>query len=401
VLAAGVLTPCLAAFGQSAPPMPILAGPTPVYMPSSTSGANFETNTSLSATELGAQTLNTQSQVSAQLAASVGLNNGGCCACAAPGCNHCCPSHCGCGCCLHQSGGFGEVLYLTPRGIDLAYAVPQDGIGGIGTVPVGPVGVLNYDYDSGFRGGFNLALDCYSSITATFTWYETDTNDSIGIPAPNVIQPLVLFPGTFNAGFTAQEAFASQSLEFQLADLDYRAVWKSGKNYHLNYLVGARYGHLDQTFQATFPFAPPDGVSFVATDINFDGAGIRFGLDGERCVLPCAGLRVYGKAAGSLLAGEVRSAYTQVNQFNGLEVLTSWDEDRVVPIVEFEAGLSWTNRCGSIRASAGYYFATWSNIVTTPEYINAVQGNSYIDVAQDDEDTITFDGLVGRLEFRL
>ena len=323
-----------------------------------------------------------------------------CCDCAHSSCNHCCASKCAYGCCLHQSGAFGEWLYLSPRDIDLAYAVPQDGIGGIGTVPVGDVGVLDHEYSSGFRVGYNAAIDCCSSFSAAFTWYETETDDAISIGAPLVIQPLVLFPGTFNAGFTAQEAAATTSLDYQLADVDYKAVLFKGCNYYVNYSAGLRYAHLDQEFAAVFPFAPPDGTTFVATDINFDGFGLRFGLEGERRLFARSGLSVYSKGYVSVLAGENRASYIQVNQFNGIEALTAIHDDRVMTISELELGVAWTNYQGNIRASAGYYFSVWSNIYSTPEYINAVQNANYTDVAQDSEDDIAFDGFVGRIEYR-
>ena len=47
--------------------------------------------------------------------------------------------------------------------------------------------------------------------------------------------------------------------------------------------------------------APPDGTTNVQTDINFDGFGIRLGLEGERRVFARSGLSVYSKAAVSVL----------------------------------------------------------------------------------------------------
>ena len=325
----------------------------------------------------------------------------GCTTCKSADCGHCCSSRCCSGTCLHRSGVFADYLYWQVRDVDMPYAVPQDGIGGVGTVPVGEVGVLDFDYSSGFRTGFDLAIDCCSSVSATFTWYETNTNDFTSADAPDVVQPLVLFPGTFNAGFTAQAASAAYSLDLQMADLDYSAVWTQGSRYHINYLAGVRYGHLDQSFRSVFPFAPPDGTTTVDSDINFDGGGIRLGLEGERLMLPARGIRVYAKGVASVLAGDFRSSYLQVNQFNGIEAATSIRDSRVVPILEYELGLSWQNCRDTVRVSAGYYFSCWSNVVTTPEYIDAVQNTNYVDVGDDGEDDISFEGLVARLELRL
>jgi hypothetical protein len=321
--------------------------------------------------------------------------------CAGDDCQHCCPNHCLSGCCLHRSSIFAEYLYWDVGGIDMPYAVPQDGIGGIGTVPVEEVATAGFDPDTGFRFGFNVALDCCSSVGATVTWLETNTTSSLVVDAPSVVQPLVMFPGTFNAGFTAQAAAAGYSFELQMIDLDYRAILLQGAGYHVNYLAGGRYAHIDQTFSAIFPFAPPDGTSLVDTDINFDGAGIRVGLEGERRLWAKTGLLLYGKTAASLLAGHFRASYVQSNQFNGTEALSNWDETRVVPIGEIELGIGWSCRHDFLRISAGYHFSCWHNIVTTPDWVNGVQNLGFTDVGQDEHDSITFDGLVARLELRL
>jgi hypothetical protein len=322
-------------------------------------------------------------------------------------CDHCCPSHCSMGRCLHRSGVFGEFLYWQVTGADLSYGVPQDGISAPGsptppgTAPVGDVGVLEYDYEAAFRVGFNVALHCNSSVSVAYTHFETNTDHALFIPAPFVIQPLVLAPGTFNAGFTAQLATAETSLEMETIDLDYRGVIMSCSKYHLNCVAGARYGELDQSFSSVFLFAPPNGTTFVATELDFAGAGLRLGLEGERFILPRMGISLYGKAIGSVLGGEFRGTYGQVNQFNGVEAFTTWEDSRLVPMAEAELGFSWVNRRDTLRFSAGYYAGIWSNVVTTAEWINGVQGLSFVDISRDTYDCIRFDGLVARAELRL
>lgn len=325
----------------------------------------------------------------------------GCSDCLNDDCEHCCPSMCSGGSCIHRTGAFAEYLNWQVRDIDMAFAVPQDGIGGAGTVPVGRVGVLDFDYEAGYRVGFNVAVDCCSSFTGTYTSLESSTETFVGIDAPFVIQPLVMFPGTFNAGFTAQQALANYSVDLRMGDLDFRSVWFSSCRHHVNWIAGARYARLDQSFQAVFPFAQPDGTTTVDTNIDFEGGGIRLGLEGERAVSAGRALRVYGKAVASVLAGDFRASYRQTNQFNGVEAFTDWRDSRIVPILESEVGVSWNSCTDRVRLSAGYYFAAWSNVVTTPEYINAVQGGNYVDVGQDAEDNVAFEGLVARLEIRL
>lgn len=344
--------------------------------------------------------------ISSELSHGGGCTSGCCtsCApscgdCAGNSCNHCCSSKCCYGCCLHRTGAYAEWLYLSPRNVDMSYGIPQDGIGGAGTVPVGDVGICDLEYQSGARIGFNLAIDCNSSIDVSYTWLDVDDDDAIAVDAPDVIQPLTMFPGTFNAGFTSQQAAAAYDLEFQLIDVDYRAVLWSCKGSHVNYVAGFRYAHYESGFAAVYPFAPPDGTTFVATDINFDGAGIRVGLEGERRIFRRSGLSVYSKGYINALAGQFNCDYVQFNQFNGTEAVVGWTDDRVITVSELEVGLNWTNNRGNVKVGAGYYFAIWDNMITTPEWINSVQQVNFVDVANDDGDTVGLDGLVVHAEF--
>lgn len=321
--------------------------------------------------------------------------------CASANCGHCCPSQCSTGRCLHRSGVFGEFLYWKASGADTSFGVIQDGIGPPGTVPLGEVGVLQADYQPSFRTGAALALNCNSSVSLAVTKYESNTNCSLFAPAPLVIQPLVTFPGTVNAGFTAQFATADSSLELDMLDIEYRAVLLSCSRYYLNFMVGIRYAELDQSFGAVFPFAPPDGTTFIATELDFEGGGMRIGLDGERFLWPRLGVSVYGKGSAGALGGEFSGNYVQFNQFNGIESLVLWDDERLVPMADLELGLRWSSPRERLKLSAGYYMGIWSNVVTTAEWINGVQAYNFVDISNDAQDTLRFDGLVARAEVRL
>ncbi len=321
--------------------------------------------------------------------------------CYAEGCGHCCAQHCATGRCLHRSGMFAEFLYWQVNGADVAFAVPQEGIGAAGTVPVGGVGVLDYDHEASFRVGLNLAMTCNTSITASYTKFETNANFEVFANAPQVIQPLVVVPGTFNAGFTAQAAGAESALKLELIDMELRTVLHSGRYHHLNGIIGMRYGELDQSFASIFPFAPPDGTTFVLSELDFTGIGLRCGVEGERFLLPHLGIAAYGKFIGGMLGGDFQGSFLQFNQFNGVEAATTWEDARLVPTVEGELGLSWVNRKDTFRLSAGYYMSIWSNVVTTSEWINGVQNLNFVDIGRDEYDSLRFDGLVARAELRL
>ncbi len=296
----------------------------------------------------------------------------------------------------YHIGLFGEFLYLTVRNTDVSYAVPQDGILVAGASPVGPVAVANPGYSPGFRAGGFFTLGPDARVSGAYTWFNSTTNSSVTTDGANVLLPLVLFPGTFNAGSTAQSASASYGVDFQMIDVDYEVIAQRCDLYWVGYSLGARYGQLRQNLSTTFPFDPPDGTTTLNTAAGFDGVGPRAGVQGERCLFAGSGLRAYGKGSASFLVGQFHTSYLQQNQFAGVEANTSLSQDRIVPLLDMELGLAWLSRGQRVRLSGGYLVSAWFNSITTSGWISSVQNGSYNPGAQ----TITFDGLVARGEVR-
>ncbi len=293
-------------------------------------------------------------------------------------------------------GLFGEFLYLQARNADVPFAVPQDGIVLPGSSPVGAAGVADPGFSPGFRAGAYFAMGPDARVIGTYTWFSSSTDTTVNVGAPNVINPLVLFPGTFNAGFTAQQASSSYDVNFQYIDVDYQVVADCCNTYWWAYSGGARYARLVQDFNASFPFAPPDGSTSLSTSTSFEGVGPRAGLEGERVLFPSCGLRAYGKSSASFLVGKFNNSYFQSNQFNGTEANTSLKQDRIVPILDFELGLAWVSPREHFRISAGYLVSAWFNSITTESWIDSVQNRGY----QPGANTVTFDGLTARGEVR-
>jgi hypothetical protein len=221
---------------------------------------------------------------------------------------------------------------------------------------------------------------------------------------------MVIHPATPNAVIGTAAAWGRHDLEYDLMDLEYRRVWWDdglGKSLKgdcsagssMNWVAGVRWGRLEQNFQSVFTddlVGPPIAEVTVLTDIDFDGIGVRLGLEGERYAsrLP---FMVYGKCYGSLIAGEFDASYQQTVQAGAnFGVDTSWTAGRIVPTFELELGGGFVCCDGSLRATAGYMFSAWTNVVKTEDFIHAVQTNDFRDMG----DTITFDGLVARVEGR-
>ena len=323
--------------------------------------------------------------------------NGGC------GPAQCCDGQPACSCCddcciplwAHRNGVFGELLFLQANA-EVAYAVPIDGAiipPPAAPIQVGAVAVADPNFSTGFRIGATYALDICSSLSFTYSHFDSDTQDAVTTNAPLVLRSLVLHPGTANAGSDFLDANANIGIQFDLVDLDYRAVWASDDLWVVNYLLGARYANLTQNFNAAY--GGTGTVDTLATNTIFDGGGMRLGLDAQRFACN-SGLMLYGRTSASFIAGQFISRYTQASDVDPIIVDTSWKAGRIVSILDLELGVGWQSACGRWRVSGGYMVNAWFNTVNTNSWIQGVQRNNFVGLS----DTITFDGFTSRLEYR-
>lgn len=315
----------------------------------------------------------------------------------AGGCDSDCEqAFCGKTCCGPCWQFFGDYLYLRPRNAGVEYAVPINGPISAGQIPIqeGRTAAVNPQFDSGFRVGVGTAFDQCSMISATYTRYENRVHDNISTDAPLVIRSMVMHPSSLDAEADWLAASARQDISFEMADLDFRRIFYENDCASLSYLVGIRYANLEQRFRSQFESIITENVD---TDVNFDGAGLRLGLEGER--RSCFhNLFLYGKGYASLLGGEFRGTYLQSSINDPVVAQTDWSEARLVSILECEVGLGWASPGGHFRASAGYLISGWLNVVKSGDFITAVQANNYRGVDRVDGNGLAFDGLVTRVE---
>ena len=282
---------------------------------------------------------------------------------------------------------------MRPRDADIAYAVPIDGpISALldNPIQVGTVGVLDPDYETGFDVGFDVAIGCLTSISADYLHLESTTSGQITTDAPFVLRSLVAHPSTTSAAADFLTASAYSYLQMQVVDLGIRHLFVGGDVFAVNYVVGARAGRLEQSFHSLFE---DNGTEQVSTDFDFDGAGVRLGLEAER--YSCHSCwRGYGRAHASFLAGRFEGRYLQQQSFDPTVVDTGWESGRVVPILDLELGIGWTSKSGCFKINVGYMFSSWFNMVKIDDFINAVHANDFNDL----DDVLSFDGLVGQAE---
>lgn len=289
---------------------------------------------------------------------------------------------------------YGDFLYLRPRDAEVAFAVPANSVvpPPASPIQVGPVGVIDPHEEPGFRVGGRHYFDPRGSVGAEYWWYESGTNAFAAADVTNVLQGTLLHPLTATAAQPWQEARARLDIDFQRINLDYRFIYSCSARHEVALVGGAAYGGLHQDFDVTYSIL---GSDTVGTSIDFDGGGIRVGLEAERHGA-CTGFFVYGKGYATFLAGDFHARYLQTQAFDPLVVDTSWEAGRVVPVLDLEVGVGWAGIGGSTRMSAGYMVSSWFNTVKTDDWVQAVQTNTFTGLS----DTMTFDGLVVRGEIR-
>ena len=303
----------------------------------------------------------------------------------------------------HRSALFGDFTYLRPRNAEVAYALPIEGTVALGAeVPVGAVGVVDQEYEPGFRVGGIWCMTEGASIRGQYSYFRSESTDSVLIADPNtgnVLRSLVIHPNTVNAADDFDSASATQELNYDLVDIDYRALIVGCESccgnkcaVMLNGVIGGRYARFDQGFRSVFV----DGITNerVDTNIDFQGGGIRLGVEAEHHATE-TGLFVYGTGITNLMVGEFEADYRQINSVNGLQAFSQWTGSRVVPTLDLELGVGWVGPRRRLKFSGGYLVSTWFNVVTTEDWINAVRSNSYDDLSG----VITFDGLAARAQF--
>ena len=312
-------------------------------------------------------------------------------ACCGPCCRNCGP----CGW-THKIGVFGEFLYLRARDAEIPYAVVQNSnlpLNQIAPIQVSPHAIVDPDFEPAYRVGFSVSTGTCSSLTVQYTMFESTTDNAIALGQKGLgVIGLVGHPGAQNTSTNVTNASAFYDISFDLIDADFRGLISSGSCHRVNYLLGAAYGSLEQQFGAR---NINNGTETVFTDIDFDGAGIRLGLEGER-FSSNRKMLTYCKAISTLMAGEFNAVYHQGSDFDNSIVDTAWEAGRIVPMLELEAGFGFNLHDGAYRLTAGYNFNAWFNTVKTDDWIRAVQQNNLTGLGN----TMTFDGFVARLEAR-
>jgi hypothetical protein len=151
-----------------------------------------------------------------------------------------------------------------------------------------------------------------------------------------------------------------------------------------------------------------DTTGFVGTEaisaMNFEGGGIRIGLEGRRYFCGNGCLSVYLKGDISLLMGDIDIITArQVNDPTPgapANIITQIFSNRqIIPVTELEAGLTGHITCNT-SITTGYMLSAWHDLGFRDEFQGFSNGaaGSLLETNYDDANILGFDGFFARFE---
>ncbi len=253
-----------------------------------------------------------------------------------------------------------EYLLMQPRRRDLDIAIIDPNRDGL---PQGSIESLNWEADSGVRAGGGYRLEDGWEFGGYYTYFYSATQRSISAPPGGTLYATLTHPGFVDAVDTAA---GSSRFKYQVLDLELGKRLKAGESFEIWLGGGGRYAWINQQLNASY-----DGQSAflarVSSPLDFTGGGLRVGADADWKI--ARGFGLYGRAFGSLLAGDIRADLTETNN-NGGTVITRVQEKfhKVIPVAEMGLGVSWHNE--TFAARVGYELTNWFGLVDSPDFIH-------------------------------
>ncbi|QDV80312.1 Lpg1974 family pore-forming outer membrane protein [Botrimarina mediterranea] len=150
---------------------------------------------------------------------------------------------------------------------------------------------------------------------------------------------------------------------------------------------GVRFASVDSSLAYGTTRASTSNVPnrFAESTVNFDGAGLRFGLTGRRYFGRTGVLSAYLRGDISLLLGDVEHGVSGTT-FTDTSITTT----EVIPVTEIEAGLTgYVTQ--NLSVSAGYLLSAWHDLGHRTEYNYSVSPSQVY--SMDDANMMMFDGF--------
>lgn len=255
-----------------------------------------------------------------------------------------------------------DYLLLQPRRRAQDFAIVDVSPDGL---PQGSVQSVLWDTNSGFRAGGGYQFPSHWDAGIYYTYFFTGNERTVFAPPGGNLYATLTHPAITDA---VDSAFAQSGLKYQVLDVEFGRRIEEGESFSLWIGGGGRFAWIKQSLLAVY-----DGQSAyeatVSSPLNFSGAGLRVGAQGDWKL--GHGLGFYGRAFGSLLAGNIHSRLIETANDGSSSVVDVSDHYRkVVPVAEIGLGVFWQRE--NWRALVGYEFINWFNLVDSPDFTSEI-----------------------------
>jgi len=273
---------------------------------------------------------------------------------------------------------------------------------------------FEFDYESSFRvgGGYRLC-GCGDEIRFMYTRMESsafdqqDAGDDITVPF------LITAPLGGQYRFLADVEINSYELEYSKT-IPLGGTGRGGGCGDVCGYCTSCCPAWDVTWTGGFRAADAEWHrAYVALDttdalledavssMDFDGAGLKVGLQARRYFCKSGWLSIYAKGDLSLLYGSLEFASVATIEGGTAPdaiVRQSTTTNQIIPVTELEAGLSGQISCNG-RLSAGYLLSAWHDLGFRDEFTFDAMNEVEIPIRYDDANILGFDGFFARVEY--
>jgi hypothetical protein len=252
-----------------------------------------------------------------------------------------------------------EFLWWTAKEDGLYYA--QSGFSG-GTTFNGYLQKVKPHFRPGFRIGLggNMEYDDWD-IMLNWTWFKSTARGSSRGSLltlwghPQLASP----PNPTNSLSGASSANAQWHLHFNILDLEMGRSFWVGRHFSIRPFLGVRGAWIDQHLDIHYDYTTPVSKANLRADSNFEGGGVRAGLDMRFALI--GGWSFYSIASASMLYGYYDAFFHE--HWEGIQVAKTKDGfHNAASTAQLALGVRWDTYVHKDRYHFGLYAGWEQNI---------------------------------------
>lgn len=250
-----------------------------------------------------------------------------------------------------------------------------------------------YDWDTGFRLNFGYRFGCDGwDAQLVYNYFNSKANDhqklsDHDLQKGKLLEAVIIYPS--EEFFSPQKACARNRINYQTLDFLVSRPFCVSETLIMRPFMGLRALWLDQDLTARYEglLFQARGPSLPETKVHWEGqttgVGLIAGLQSNIHI--CGGISLYGRAAASILAGQMKykhkqqvpniSAQGSETSVNGLfRQVVDLEERQNVPVASYELGAGITcetcicDYCTEF--GLGYDFVQWMRTARIRRYFN-------------------------------